>query len=149
MAIVTRDRPGEVSSVGKVDVIDLDLGVQKASMTLVAGGVRRLGHPRKGDGPLGMALCAGGLLPLMAFKTSLFWGSEGGRNFWVMIDIVMAGGTGIVQQLNVELVGYFNLQRVIFIVGWFILNQILMATSAIRIYPVDIGGKPDFRLPGL
>ena len=96
MAIVTRDRPGKVSSVGKVNVVDLDLGIQKSPMTLVAGGMRRLGRPRKGDGPLGMALDAGGLLPLMAFKTSLFWGSEGGGNLWIVIDIVMAGNTGIV-----------------------------------------------------
>ena len=96
MAIVTGNRLRKVPSVGKVNVIDPDLGVQKASMTLDACGMRRLLHPRQRDGPLGMALHTGGLLPLMAFKTSLFWGPEGGRNLGVMIDIVMAGDTGIV-----------------------------------------------------
>jgi hypothetical protein len=82
--------------VGKVNIIDPDLGIQKSSVTFVAGGMRRLGHPRKKDGSLGMALHTGGLLPLMAFKTSLLWGSEGGRNLGVMIDIVMTGNTGVV-----------------------------------------------------
>jgi hypothetical protein len=148
MAIVARDRPGKVSLMGKVDVVDLDLGVQETSMAFVAGGVGRLAHLRKGDGSLWMALRAGGLSPLMACKTSLFWGSEGGRDFRVVIDIVMAGNTGVVQHLNVKLVGYFNLPHVIFIVSWLISNQILMATSAIRVYPVNLGGEADFRLPG-
>lgn len=96
MAIVTRDRPGKVSSVRKIYVVDLDLGIQEAAMTFIAGGVGRFGHLRNGDGTFGMTLPAGGLLPLMAFKTSLFRWSEGGRDLGIVIDVVMAGNTGIV-----------------------------------------------------
>jgi len=96
VAIVAGDRPREVSSVGEVNVVNLDLGIQETSVTFVTGGVRRLGHLRKRDGPLRVTLDAGGLLPLMAFKTGLFGGSIGGRDLRIVIDIVMAPNAGIV-----------------------------------------------------
>jgi hypothetical protein len=120
-----------------------------APVTLVAGGVGCLGRLRNGDGTFGMTLPAGGLLPLMAFKTSLFWRSKGRGDLRIVIDVVMAGNTGIVQRFNVKLVGYLDLPYVIFIEGWLISNQILMATSAIRVYPVNLRREADFRLPGV
>ena len=44
--------------------------------------------------------------------------------------------------------GYLNLPYIILVAGRFISNQVLMATSAIWVYLVELGGKPDFRLPG-
>ncbi len=49
-----------------------------------------------------MAFGAGGLVPPVAFEAGLLRGPEGRRVMGIMVYVVMTGGAGVFQPLNVK-----------------------------------------------
>jgi hypothetical protein len=91
---------GDMLLMGKGKVVNFNLGPFKSFMTLAALGVRHLGRLWQRDGPFGMTFRAGGFFSGVAFKAGLLRGSKGGWIVGVVIDIVVAGGAGVVQLNN-------------------------------------------------
>ena len=56
----------------------------------------------QGNRSLGVACGAGGLFPAMAFEAGLFAWPEGWGVVGVMVDIVVTGGAGVLQFLDME-----------------------------------------------
>ena len=127
--------------VGKEMLINVDLRIFKSFVAFAALRMRDLRRLRQRDRSFGMAFGAGGLFPAMAFEAGLFGRPKGGRIMGVMIDIVVTGGTGVLQFLDVEPVGNGNIVRVDFRRGPLHIKNTLMAADAVWIDLVEFGRK--------
>ncbi len=90
---------------GKRKAIDSNLYIFKP---LVALSAFRMGHLQclgQGDRLFGMAGGARSLLPPMTFEARLFRRPKSGRVMGIVINVVVTGGAGVLQLLNMEPVG--------------------------------------------
>ena len=108
-------------------------------MTFAALGMRDLGCLWQRDGPFGMTFRAGGLFSGVAFEAGLLRGSKGGWIVGVVVDIVVAGGAGVLQFLDVEPMGNGNIVRVDFRRSFLHLKNTGVATDAVWVDLVELG----------
>ena len=130
---------GDMLLMGEGKVVNSNLGPFKSLMTLAALGVRDLGRLWQRDGPFGMTFRAGGFFSGVAFKAGLLRGSKGGWIVGVVIDIVVAGGAGVVQFLNVEPMGDGNIIGVDSRRSFFYFKNTGVATDAVWVDLVKLG----------
>ena len=121
------------------EIINPDLGVLKALVTLATLGVRHLACDGKWDGPLGMTLRAGSLFARMALETGLLWRAKGRRIVRVMIDVVMAIGTGGLHLLDVKAVRNGEIIRINLRRGPFDVKDPRVAADAVWINLIELG----------
>jgi hypothetical protein len=104
MADLAVQDPCNMLPMGEGMVVNPDLGIFKSLVTLVALRMGDLDGLRQGYLSLGMTGNTGRSLPLMTLKACLFGRAEGGWVVWVMINIVVAGGAGVFELLNMKAV---------------------------------------------
>jgi len=126
---------------GKRKIVNPDFGVFKPLVAFTALGVGDLGRLGQGNGSLRVTFGAGGLFAGVAFETGLLRGSKGRWIVRVVINIVMASGTGILESLDVKAVRDGNIVRVDFGRGSFHIKNTGMAADAVGIDLVKLGGK--------
>ena len=141
MTDVTVQYSGDVFLMGKRDSVNLDVGVLKPLMTFAALRMGDFSGLGQRDGSFGMACRAGGLLSTMTFKAGLFRRSKCGRIVRVVVNIVVARGTGVFQLLDMELVWNPDTVGVDLRGGRFHIEYPLMTSNAVRIDLVKFGRK--------
>ena len=77
----------------------------------------------------------------MAFKTGLLGGSKSGWIMGVVVNVVVARGTGVLQFLDVEPMGNGNIVGVYLRRGTFDIQNPRMATNAVWVNLVKLGRK--------
>ena len=103
---------GDMLLVRERNSIDGDLRIFKPSVTFAALRMGDLCRLRQRNGPFGMALGARGFLPTMAFEAGFFGWPEGGGIMGVMVNIVVAAGTGVFQFFDMEKMWNGNIERI-------------------------------------
>jgi hypothetical protein len=112
MACVAIQYSCNMFPVWKWEVVDLDFRILKPLVALTTLRMRDLDGFGQRNRLFGMASCARGLFPTMAFKAGLFGGTKSGWIMRVVIDIVMTGGTGIFQLFDMKTVWDRNIIRI-------------------------------------
>jgi hypothetical protein len=127
--------------VWKGKVIKFDFYIFKSPVAFAAF---RMGDFRslwQGNGLLGVTGQTSGLLPPVTFKARLFGGTKGGWVVRVVIDIVMTGRAGIFQLFDMETVRDRNIIRIQIWGSPLDTKNTRMATNAVGIDLVKLGGK--------
>lgn len=149
MTVVAVQYSCNMFSVRKREVINLDLHVLKPLMALDALGVGDLCGFGQWNGPFWMACQTSRLLPLMTFEAGLFRRPKGRWVVGIVIDIVVAGGTGVFQLLDMETVRDRNIIRIQIGRSPLDSKNIRVTTDAVRIDLVQFGRETSMFPPAL
>ncbi len=138
---ITVQQSRDMFLVRERDPVNHNLRILKSSVAFAALRMGDLGCLRQWNRPFRVAFGAGGLIPAMAFEAGLFGRSEGGRVVGIMVNIVVAGGAGVFQSLDMEPVRNGDIVRVDFRGGSLHIKDTLMAADAVWIDLVKFGRK--------
>ncbi len=131
----------DMLSVGKREIINFYLHIFKPLMALDALGVGHLRRSGNRDSSFGVACGTRRLLPLMTFEAGLFRRAKGGGIMGVMVDVVMAGGTGIFQLFDMEPVRNRDLIWIEIGGGLFDIKNTWMAADTVWVDLIELGRK--------
>jgi hypothetical protein len=131
----------DMLSVGKRETIDRDLYIFKSLVALDALGVGHLCGLRQWNGSFWMTCQTSRLLSLMTFEAGFFRRPKGRRVVRIVIDIVVAGSTGVFQLLDMETVWNRDIIRVQIGRGLFDTKNSLVAANTVWVDLIKFGRK--------
>ena len=112
MTDVAVQYPRDMFPVGEREVKNFDFCIFKSLVTFAALRMGCFNVFWQRDGTFGVACGTGCLLSFVTFKASLFWGTKCGWIVGIMVNIIMARGTGVFQLVDMKTVRNRDIVRI-------------------------------------